>query len=54
MTLPVQPASEMDRSRHALATRAVHAGGGPDPTTGAVEDKPDLIADLDQALVSIA
>src|SRR5271156_3242480 len=27
---------EMARNRHAFATRAVHAGGGPDPTTGAV------------------
>ena len=26
----------MERNRHAFATRAVHAGGGPDPTTGAV------------------
>lgn len=26
----------MERNRHAFATRAVHSGGGPDPTTGAV------------------
>jgi cystathionine gamma-lyase len=26
----------MEHNRHAFATRAVHAGGGPDPTTGAV------------------
>jgi cystathionine gamma-lyase len=26
----------MDPNRHAFATRAVHAGGGPEPTTGAV------------------
>jgi cystathionine gamma-lyase len=26
----------MERNRHAFATRTVHAGGGPDPTTGAV------------------
>ncbi len=26
----------MERNRHAFATRAVHTGGGPDPTTGAV------------------
>ncbi|HEY2538802.1 MAG TPA: PLP-dependent aspartate aminotransferase family protein [Stellaceae bacterium] len=26
----------MQSNRHAFATRAVHAGGGPDPTTGAV------------------
>jgi cystathionine gamma-lyase len=28
--------SGMERNRHAFATRAVHAGGGPDPATGAV------------------
>src|SRR5271169_6029502 len=26
----------MERNRHTFGTRAVHAGGGPDPTTGAV------------------
>ncbi len=31
-----EPRKEMERNRHAFATRAVHAGGGPDPATGAV------------------
>jgi cystathionine gamma-lyase len=33
---PQEPASKMDSNRHAFATRTVHAGGGPEPATGAV------------------
>jgi cystathionine gamma-lyase len=34
--LSEEPGKAMERNRHAFATRTVHAGGGPDPTTGAV------------------